>query len=234
MKENIDIMLNAQSHWQKISDAKNKIEKYKKSIEKWQNTFKENEKSNNKIKNEITTIKGSIKDKETDLMEIDEQKSSLQQKRLQAVKEKELKAFDKEIEIKSSEADVLENALLELYDTLSIKEDELKKNTLDQKESLETGNSDIDDLNNRIKNENKNITENSEAFETHYDAIHNTIKQRFKKLLESKNGVGVCEVKNEVCTGCNFQVPPALANDALNSSNIITCTNCGRYIFVRS
>lgn len=234
MKENIDRMLEAQQYWQNSAAAREKISRYEKSIKSWKKKIKDIENQIADREKKITSLKLKIKENETALMQIDEVKASLEGKRLQLTTEKELNALDNEIKNKTAQADEIENALLEFYDELSEHENNLAERLAEQDETLKDSQADIEDLNKRIEQEKNIISVNTENFENTTETIDASIRQRFLKLLESKNGKGISEVKGEICTGCNFQVPPSLAHDASHSSKIITCTNCGRYIFVRS
>ncbi len=49
--------------------------------------------------------------------------------------------------------------------------------------------------------------------------------------VSRKNGVALAPARNEVCTGCNMNIPPQLFNEVLTLSRMIQCPNCHRILY---
>lgn len=49
--------------------------------------------------------------------------------------------------------------------------------------------------------------------------------------IRKKNGVALAPARNEVCTGCNMNIPPQLFNEVLTLSKMIQCPNCHRILY---
>ncbi|MGH7892154.1 MAG: zinc ribbon domain-containing protein, partial [Thermodesulfobacteriota bacterium] len=54
-----------------------------------------------------------------------------------------------------------------------------------------------------------------------------SIYERVKK----RNGFVLAVVRNEVCTGCNMNIPPQLFNEVLTLSRLIQCPNCQKFLY---
>ena len=49
--------------------------------------------------------------------------------------------------------------------------------------------------------------------------------------IRRRNGVALAPARNEVCTGCNMNIPPQLFNEVLTLSRMIQCPNCHRILY---
>ena len=49
--------------------------------------------------------------------------------------------------------------------------------------------------------------------------------------ISSKNGQALALVVNEVCTGCNMNIPPQLYNHVLTEQEILQCPSCKRILY---
>jgi len=56
--------------------------------------------------------------------------------------------------------------------------------------------------------------------------IH-TLYERIRR----RNGVVIVQARNELCTGCNMNIPPQLFNEVLTSKRMIQCPNCQRILY---
>ena len=48
--------------------------------------------------------------------------------------------------------------------------------------------------------------------------------------MKNRGGVGVVEVRNEICTGCRMKVPPQQYNRVLVMNTLETCQSCSRIL----
>ena len=142
----------------------------------------------------------------------------------------EYEALQKEIgDVKKANADLEEHILKEM-ETLEGLEAEVKEkeNTLNEKEK------EYDKI---IDIYNRKISEITKAYE---------IKKQDKKKMVSlinpeiltlyerirrRNGVVLVQARNELCTGCNMNIPPQLFNEVLTSKRMIQCPNCHRILY---
>jgi predicted nucleic acid-binding Zn-ribbon protein len=52
-------------------------------------------------------------------------------------------------------------------------------------------------------------------------------------LIESSGGIAVTEVKEEVCQGCNMNIPPQLYVEIKSNEEIIQCPQCRRILYYK-
>jgi predicted nucleic acid-binding Zn-ribbon protein len=53
----------------------------------------------------------------------------------------------------------------------------------------------------------------------------------YMKLLKAGNGRAVTRTKNEVCLGCNMNIPPQLFVEIMKNEDVIQCPQCRRILY---
>lgn len=56
---------------------------------------------------------------------------------------------------------------------------------------------------------------------------------QYMNLMKKLGGLAVVPTKNEVCLGCNTNIPPQLYNDIKGSNDIYTCFYCNRFLYFK-
>ena len=51
------------------------------------------------------------------------------------------------------------------------------------------------------------------------------------QLMKQGNGIAIVDVKNEVCQGCNMNIPPQMYNELQRDINLKYCPSCERIIY---
>jgi predicted nucleic acid-binding Zn-ribbon protein len=190
-----------------------------------------------KVKESIGNAKGGleqvIKKKEKSELQLAQNQDAIKkaEQRLFAIKTyKEYEALQKEIsETKRANLELEEQILKEMeeaekLETL-VKEKELE---LSQKEK---------DYERVVTEYTPKINELTSAYE-----IKRSEKQQVASLLshdilsmyeriKKRNGVALAPARDEVCTGCNMNIPPQLFNEVLTLSRMIQCPNCHRILY---
>jgi predicted nucleic acid-binding Zn-ribbon protein len=57
---------------------------------------------------------------------------------------------------------------------------------------------------------------------------------RFEKIVNCKNGIGIVPVVNDSCDGCHMRVPPQMIGKVKRCQELITCLNCSRILYVEN
>jgi len=65
-------------------------------------------------------------------------------------------------------------------------------------------------------------------------SIDKDVYNQYVQLMESSNAIAVIEAKNEVCQGCNMNIPPQLFVEIKKNDTIINCPQCRRILFYKS
>ncbi len=231
MNSDIKIMIELQRYWQNILAAKKEIERNEKNLALWEEKLQKLKKDEEKAGGEVKALKQEVKKNELELESIDARIKKLEDRRLQLKTEKETGALEKELAEAKEEDDTLESALIEMMDNLATKEDELTKAGTDYKESGEQLEKDREVIQDKIRTQEETISKNQSLYDQLLPNLGAGVKTRFLKLLSSKNGQAIGPVEGEICGSCNFQVPAQLAMEAKTNEAIVTCTNCGRFLY---
>ena len=62
-------------------------------------------------------------------------------------------------------------------------------------------------------------------------SIEPDIYKTYMKLLDSGNGIAVTNAKDEICLGCNMNMPPQLFVEIRKNEEIIQCPQCYRILY---
>jgi len=233
MKSDIKIMIELQRYWQNILASQVSIERHNKNIVIWQDKIKKAELKSDKTGTEVKTLKQEIKKLELELETADEHIKKLEERRFLLKTEKEVEALENELNRIKEEDGELESNLIALMDDLDSKDTIFKQ---EEKEAAEMADQFIIDkklIEEKIAGENQNIEKNQGFYDELQSQLSASVKSRFTKLLTSKNGLAIGVIDGEVCGSCNFQVPSQIALEASKNDQLVTCTNCGRYLYAK-
>lgn len=87
----------------------------------------------------------------------------------------------------------------------------------------------IDERGVRKENELKKLTEEKKLL---LDQIDSDMLKRYKHVQTLRGGgAAVAAVMNEVCKGCNMNIPPQMFNELQRYESLIVCPNCQRIIY---
>jgi uncharacterized protein len=231
MNNDIKLMIELQGYWTNILNEQKNISRNENSISHWKQELKSKEQDHDKLGNEIKQIKITINQKETDLADKDDHLKKLLSKKNNVKTEKELTAVDHETAKTLNDKNTLEDDLIGLFDTLEKNEKELTTLKSEVETIEKQTEKDIAGLEEKIQLSNNSIEENRKLFDAQIDRLSHAIKAKFTKLITSPNGIGIARLQGEICDACNFQIPFNLTQDIKKDNSIITCTNCGRYLY---
>lgn len=57
---------------------------------------------------------------------------------------------------------------------------------------------------------------------------------KFKRIIRSKQGIGIVAIKNGVCTGCHMILPMQFVNDVRKNERVMFCPYCSRVLYFES
>ncbi len=201
---------------QKISRLNEEIEDIKNSLAKAKEEFNQLRKKKTERELELAGNKDKIKKTEVKLFEIKTYK--------------EYEALQKELsEVKRINADLEENiikemeTLEELEALVKEKDNALSERTKEYENAINGYNLEINEL--KKAYETKNQEKKKLASLINPDAL--SLYERIRR----RNGVVLVQARNELCTGCNMNIPPQLFNEVLTSTRMIQCPNCHRILY---
>ena len=231
MKSDIKIMIELQRYWQNVLKGKEDTERERKKITFWKDELKKKQDEEAALLQGIKELRHEIKTREVDLEEVDGRIKKLEERRPLLKSEKELDALGQELEKAKGEDEALEESLIISMDDLDAREKEEAALKAELEEMAVQVAKDITFLEGKISEHEAYIAENNDKYESLLPSLSSTLQKRFPKLLKSKNGRAISPVRGDVCGSCNFQIPPHLVQETAGNSTVVTCTNCGCYIF---
>jgi predicted nucleic acid-binding Zn-ribbon protein len=88
-------------------------------------------------------------------------------------------------------------------------------------------------LENEISEAEKELLSLKEARGKNVEGINRETYNLYMGLIESSGGIAVTEVKEEVCQGCNMNIPPQLYVEIKSNEEIIQCPQCRRILYYK-
>ncbi|MBI2486978.1 MAG: hypothetical protein HYW01_08470 [Deltaproteobacteria bacterium] len=199
-----------------ISRCREELEKVKESISNAKGSLEQVIKRKEKIELKLTQNQDTIKKAEQRLFEIKTYK--------------EYEALQKEIgETKRANLELEEQILKEMEEVEKL-ETLVKEKELDLAQKEQEYERIISDYTPKI-NELKDAYEVKRGEKQKVASLLSHDILSMYERIRRRNGVALAPVRDEVCTGCNMNIPPQLFNEVLTLSRMIQCPNCHRILY---
>jgi uncharacterized protein len=192
-----------------------------------------NKKNLDGVKETLLIVQKDRRDREQDL-ESGIQKTERLKGRASEIKtNKEYQALLKEIAVAEQEKKAIEDEILFLMEKIdtavaaitaaenNVREEENK--ILSERKALETAMIKVD--------ENLKVAEQKK--QDIAAGIESSVFAKYQRLLETKAGSAIVEVRGESCSGCFMSIPPQVFVNVKKNENIITCPQCGRILYYK-
>jgi predicted nucleic acid-binding Zn-ribbon protein len=230
MRDQITVLEMLQQLDLELGELEDDLEKYPREISFYKEKLENTKKSISKVKEELNQRRR--KKMETELLLVENKdKIKKGEGRLFEIKTyKEYEALQKEIgEAKKLSAEIEEEILkdMETVESLEVllkeKENELTEREKEYEQIINVYDGKISELKSAYetkKQEKKKVilTVNPDILSTY-------------ERIRRRNGVALAPARNEVCTGCNMNIPPQLFNEILTNTRVIQCPNCHRILY---
>ncbi len=186
------------------------------------------------IKQKLASLEKEKRNKEMQLDDTIEKINKLRSRFKEIKTNKEYQAYLKEIESLEKERYSIEDEILivmEEIDNISkrlILEEEKQKQEKEKIESFK--NSMIQEKTER-EEELKKIKEMRIKL---VEKIDEELYDQYINLIETYNGLAVVEAVNEICQGCNMNIPPQLFVELKKNEDIIHCPQCRRILYYKN
>ena len=185
---------------------------------------------NMKKKSEISVRKK--REKEATLAEVQEKIRKMKSRVSDLKTNKEYQAYQKEIEASEKEIFAIEDDILQLMEEVEVASKE-------QQEKEAVVNAEIEKINAFRKKLDAEAAEHEKELDvlkeervgivTGLDpAIYNTY---MTLLRDSGDGVAVTTARNELCSGCDMNIPPQLYVEIRKNEEILQCPQCRRILY---
>ncbi|MFA5062762.1 MAG: C4-type zinc ribbon domain-containing protein [Candidatus Omnitrophota bacterium] len=172
------------------------------------------------------------KDRELELSSKDEAIKKLQGQLYGLKTNKEYQTMLKQIQDAKADYSVIEDKILELFDSSDniVKEVEKEKARLGEEEKVFLAEKKkVDD---RIKIIDDRLAQLDAQRKQALQEIAPKILTQYERILSNRDGLAIVTVKGNSCGGCNMFVPPQVINLIKMYEHIITCEMCNRILYI--
>jgi len=182
-----------------------------------------------KIQSEVLTKKK--KDKDLQLDEFQDQIEKLKSRSTDVKTNKEYEANLKEIETFEKNRYKIEDEILAIMEELEAFEHTLKEEEAKGKEAEKVFKQEEE----KIEGEKIKLLSKMEEIKAkrveYIEKLDKKTYDRYMQLLKKLGGLAVVEVKNEICLGCNTNIPPQLYSNIKKGEDVCTCFFCNRLLY---
>jgi len=210
-----------------IEDVPGKITEVESPLQDSQNVL-------NRIKQQYDAFEKKKREKERALEDINDKINKLKMRTGEIKTNKEYQALLKEIKAVEDSRSSIEDDILsamEDADTLGKQIKTEEQNYRANKEKFEALKKDIE--NEKSETEKELLTVQGIRDKV-IEAVDSEVYDQYVMLLEICGGLAVIEVKDEICQGCNMNIPPQLFVELKKNEEIYNCPHCRRILYYKN
>ena len=234
MNEQLKLAIELQNIDTKIFTAKRMIDKIPQKIIEVEIPFKEALNSFNLFKQRLETLDKRKREKERQLDDVGEKIKKLKLRTSEIKTNKEYQALLSEIDSFEKERWSIEEQILTIMEEIEV----VSKQAGSEEIKINADKKKIDELKEKLLEEKLSAEKNLENMKEIRSKIAALIEEDIYKLyinlIDKYDGVAVVEAKDEICLGCNMNIPPQLFVELKKNNDIITCPQCGRILFFKN
>ncbi len=234
MEHNLNLLLNLQKFDSLILEKQAIIEEIPTKISEVEGPLNKAQAVLDKLRQGYESGEKKRRDKERELDEINEKIRKLKARTTDIKTNKEYQALLKEIETAEKERNALEDEILNIMEEIETSSKQIKL----EESKLGSEKDKVDAYRERLKGEvyeaEKELLALREKRTKIVDSIDKELYSLYMRLIESGKGIAVAEAKEEVCQGCNMNIPPQLFVEIKRNEEILQCPQCHRILFFRS
>jgi hypothetical protein len=189
----------------------------------------------------VEQLKDQLKQIESDRKSLELEVSSKKEaiiryanQQFQTRKNEEYRALAKEIDTCKADIFQIEEKEIGLMEKAEATQKHLVVANQEAGEARKRADEHIAQLNLREQNLQKELTLLQANRGELAEAVNETARGRYERLLRSKGENVVVGVQHGVCGGCHMKLPPQLLVMCQAKKEIVTCSNCGRILYYTS
>ncbi len=231
MKDLIKHLVNLQETDTSIIKKRVFIEKIPLRVFEVDQPLKEAKADLEKLRQKTESLVKKKRNKELLLEEINEKIRKMKARVSELKTNKEYQAHLKEMESFEGEIAAVEEEILVVMEELDAAMKLQKSKEVDvqaETEKLNVFKKQLDEEVLKYESELKGLREQRVGL---VESIDTDIYDKYMLLLKTGSGVAVTQAKNELCTGCNMNIPPQLYVEIKKNEGVIQCPQCLRILF---
>lgn len=146
-------------------------------------------------------------------------------------KNEEFQALAHEITRYEGEVDDLETKELELMEEIDQAKDILKKAQDGLAHTQKIVDEDLSSIRERHDSKETEKTETQSMRDRQAGEVPEASLPLYDRLMKSKNGLALCELKDDVCDGCHMKCIASTIAAVHSDKEVTRCENCGRILY---
>lgn len=232
VKEELKLLIRLQNIDLELSESERFRQQYPEILKKLEKRIEEDRRKFTQASERLENLQRERRQKEKEL-EIEMQRIKKAEDKLDAVKtNKEYQSALKEIEMLKQMNSAKEDEILLLMDEIDTLNAELKLREKELAEKIRGYQEEKKRLEEKSRKLEKISEEKKILREEVVNKLESKLLRQYLMVSEKRNGLAVVKVSNETCSGCSMHIPPQVYNEVLKSTQIITCPNCNRILYV--
>ena len=233
MKEQLKLLVELQEIDSCILSIVEKIESYPERLNQYKIPLNQAQEAFHKFKTKSESLDKKKKAKDHKLDEIEDKINKLKGRSGDIKTNKEYEAHLKEIESFEKSKYRTEDEILAIMEDYEIFAGEVEKEEIKVRET-EAEFKKQEKLLGDEKNTHESELEVIEAKRKDFAArLDEDIYNQYEILRKRLGGSAVAQTVNEICLGCNTNIPPQLYNDIKSTDEIYTCFFCKRFLYFK-
>ena len=231
MQENIKLLIELQGTDSVIFRDKNFIDSMPSKLLSADQAFKEIQSLYEGGKQKVTLLEKKKKDKEKETEDINERIKKLKARASEIKTNKEYQAHLKEIEAIEKERYAIEDEILSVMEAIDAAGKELKAEEIKvkaEKDKIEAFKKQVEKEMAEAEGE---LSEKKARRSDIADKIDPDMYNEYMKVLKACGGLAVVEAREEICQGCNMNIPPQMFVEIKKNEEISQCPQCRRILY---
>jgi predicted nucleic acid-binding Zn-ribbon protein len=233
LNEQLKLLIELQEIDSAIILLAEKIESHPGKLDQFKKPLKEAKAAFEKIQSKFKDLQKKRKSKEMELEEVEDKIDKLRSRRGDIKTNKEYEAHLKEIEGFEVNREKTEEDILNIMENM----DNFEKEVKEEEAKVKKTESDFSAQENLIKEEQQKLSaeldEQKDRRKAFVSKLDQEVYNQYMNLLKRLGDSAVVQVNNEVCLGCNRNIPPQFYNEVKSSDDIYTCYYCKRFVYYK-
>jgi len=231
VQENIRLLIELQEADSTTIRKKAVIDSLPSKLSSAEKLFKEIQSLYEKEKQRCELLEKKKKDRERGIEDINEKIKKTKAHALNIKTNKEYQAHLKEIEAIEKERYAIEDEILSVMEAIEVAAKEVKAEELKIKAKKDKVEAFREEVAEEIAEAEKELGELKVRRIAIADKIDPDVYSNYMALLEKCNGLAVVEARDEICQGCNMNIPPQMFVELKKNIEIIQCQLCDRILY---
>ena len=231
MQDRIKLLVQLQQTDTRMLEKRRFIDKVPLRISEVDEPFKKVKAEGERMKQKAEAAAKKKKDREKALEDAQEKIKKMRARTSDIKNNKEYQAHLKEIESSEKEIAAIEEQILQIMTEIDATHKELQafgENATREEEKIQGFKKELEADVVRLEEELRQMKEERAGMLAQIDA---DIYNMYLKLLRNGKGVAVARAEDNICLGCDMNIPPQLSLEIRKGSELVQCPQCNRILY---